>query len=210
MANDDMINALGGLRPLQQPYGTVKKNYYRLTTSAVAVYIGQPMTRDANGQASVASVSTAAQYILGPVLGFAQDKDGKPGLPNSMFDLNQEAYLPAQKNAYVLIADDPDQIFVIQEASTATQLTTAAVGASAHFNYLRSAASGSTVTGASYAELDPNISGSTGGSSGALQIIGLADNFNSDGTWNALGAYAKWKVRIALHNNGGRVGHSIT
>lgn len=203
-----MSSALGGLRPLEQPYGAVRKNYYRLTTSAVAVYLGQPMDMDANGQAVVASVSTAAQYILGPVLGFAEDKGGKPALPSSMLDLNQGAYLPGNKNAYVLIADDPNQIFVIQEASTGTQLTTAAIGASAHFNYLRSA-SGNTVTGSSYAELDPNISGSTGGSSGAFQLVGLADNVNLDGTWNSLGAYAKWKVRIALHRLGGSYKASV-
>lgn len=208
MANDDTINARGGLRPVEQPYGTTRKNYYRLTTSAVAVYLGQPMTLDGNGQVSAASVSTAATKLIGPVIGFADDLNGKPALPSSMLDLSQGAYLPGLKNAYVLIADDPNQIFVIQEASTATQLTTAAIGASAHFNYLRSA-SGSTLTGSSYAELDPNISGSTGGSSGSFQIVGLADHFNSDGTWNALGAYAKWKVRIAIHSIGGVYSYSV-
>ena len=33
MANDDQVAALGGLRPLTQPYGTVKRSYYKLTTS---------------------------------------------------------------------------------------------------------------------------------------------------------------------------------
>ena len=44
MANDDMALARGGLRPLNQPYGTVKRQYYRVVTSATAaIYIGQPM-----------------------------------------------------------------------------------------------------------------------------------------------------------------------
>jgi hypothetical protein len=204
MANDDLITARGGLLPVNYPMGNYRRNYYRLTTSAAAVFIGQPMDLDTNGQAAVASTSTANSLILGPVVGFARDSRGKSALPDDMLVLTPGSggYLIGNRNAYVCIADDPNQEFIIQEASTATQLTTANIGAQAHFSYLR-AASGSTVTGYSAAELNPNVSGATNGSSGALQVIGLADQMNSDGSYNDLGAYAKWRVRISNHRLGG-------
>ena len=57
--------------------------------------------------------------------------------------------------------------------------------------------SGSNVTGSSFAELMSHTVSAT--SEGPLQIIALADNMNSDGTYNTFGAYAKWRVRIRLH-----------
>jgi hypothetical protein len=65
MANDDQASALGGLRPLMQPFGTYKRSYYKLTTSATAaVYVGQPMDLDTNGQATAATVGTGAAILL--------------------------------------------------------------------------------------------------------------------------------------------------
>lgn len=197
MANDDQIAARGGLRPSTQPYGTVKRSYYRLTTGAFAVYIGQPMDLNSNGEVGLAASNTAAStFILGPALGFSSDSRGQNGLPSGMTVLTQEAYLPAYTNAYVCIADDPNQEFIIQEASSGTQLTTANIGQNCGFEYIRGS-SGSTVTGASYAELYAPFL--TAASSASLRVVGLADNMNSDGTYNSVGAYAKWRVRINTH-----------
>lgn len=208
MANDDAILGRGGLLPMEYPYGNYRRNYYRLTTSAVAVYIGQPMDLDTNGQCVPATAGTAGTaYVLGSVVGFAKDSFGKPGLPDSMLRIDAGPYLPAQTNAWVLIADDPDQLFVIQEGTAGTQLTTANIGNTASFNYLRaSASSGSTLTGYSFAEFD-SIS-VTASNSGTFQIVGLQTEINSDGSENALGQYAAWKVRIQLHRLGGRIGGS--
>jgi hypothetical protein len=210
MANDDTSAALGGLRPLTQPYGNVRKNWYRLTTSAVAVFIGQPMDLDGNGQCTPAAVRTnAGAEILGPALAFSKDISGKAGLPDAMALITAAGYLPANTNAYVLIADDPNQTFIIQEVSTTTQLDTTNIGNITGFTYGgASNTSGSTVTGASYAQLDPGYA-NTDASSGTLVILGLADNMNSDGTYNALGQYAKWRVRIANHRLGGQARSGI-
>ena len=62
--------------------------------------------------------------------------------------------------------------------------------------YIRSA-SGSTLTGSSFAELYPPFL--TAASTATLRVVGLADNMNSDGTYNSLGGYAKWRVRINTH-----------
>ena len=204
MANDDTASARGGLLPVDFPFGNFRKNYYRLTTSATAsVFIGMPMDMDANGQAAIASVSTANTKFLGPVVGFAEDANGKPSLPSAMLDISVGAYLPANKNAYVCIADDPNQLFTIQEATGGTAITTANIGSQCHITYER-ATSGNTTTGYAYAELFPTVAGATNGTSGALQIVKLADQTNSDGSWNALGDYAKWIVRISNHRLGGQ------
>src|SRR3990167_902167 len=155
MANDDQVNALGGLRPLTQPYGTFKRSYYRLTTAADAVFIGQPMDLDGNGQAVRCGAGTAASlYILGPVVGFSRDSRGQMGLPDAMSVITAAGFLPGATDAYVCIADDPNQEFIIQEANSGTALTTADIGNNCGFMYIRSA-SGSTLTGSSFAELYP-------------------------------------------------------
>lgn len=200
MANDDTIAARGGLLPVGFPFGNFRRNYYRLTTSVVAVFVGQPMDLDTNGQAIPALAnSLGTSIMIGPVIGFARDMNGKAALPDEMLRVDASPSLPASVNGYVCIADDPNQIFVIQEGTATTQLTTANIGSSVGFSYLRtSQSSGSTLTGYSKAEIDASGVNATAGS-GALQLIGLTDQMNSDGSFNALGQYAKWRVRIQNH-----------
>lgn len=199
MANDDQVSVMGGLRPVAQPYGNIKRSYYKLTTSSLAVYVGQPMDLDTNGQATAATQGTAGtSYMVGPVIGFSRDSRGQMGLPDAMSLITQGAYLPGNTDAYVCIADDPNQVFIIQEADSGTALTTANIGNIGGWGYTTRATSGSNVTGSSWAELIPHMVG-TDSNLGTLQIIGLADNMNSDGSFNSLGDYAKWRVRIRLH-----------
>jgi hypothetical protein len=213
MANDDVANARGGLLPVNFPTGNYKRNYYRLTTSASAVYIGQPMDLDSNGQVVPAlagsdnAAKTSGKCILGPVVSFARDANGKAALPDVLLTLTASAGLPGMTNCYVGICDDPNQEFVIQEASTTTQLNTSNIGNIVGFSYLRST-SGANLTGYSYAEIDP-ATATTAAGSGSLLLQGLTDNFNSDGTYNALGAYAKWRVRIANHRLGGNQANPV-
>ena len=211
MANDDTAAARGGLWPATQPFGTVKRGYYRLTTNTIAVYLGQPMDLDANGQAVAAAArsnntaTAAGNCIIGPVIGFARDAQGKQALPDSQLVLTASAGLGGNINAYVCIADDPNQEFIIQECSTGTQLDTSAVGTVVGFVYdLARTTSGSGLTGVSFAEVDPVTANANAGSGvlnfrAPLKVLGLADNMNSDGSQNTLGAYAKWRVRIANH-----------
>jgi len=194
MANDDWLNARGGMLPAEYPYGAYRKNIYKLTTSAVAVYIGQPVALDANGQATatMTSVNTGATVVplLGSVVGFLDTNFA--ALPNSVLSLTAGPYLPALTDAYVEVADDPDQIFVMQ-VSTAVTMTSANLGDYCSFNYTR-ATSGNTTTGYALAEVDANTLSSVG--SGNLQIINLFPLKNSDGTTNSVGNYAKVRVRM--------------
>lgn len=194
MANDNQIGVRGGLLPVQYPYGNFRRSLYKLTTSAAAeIFIGQPMTLDANGQAAIcATVSNSA--LLGPVLGFVDTN--KAGLPTNLTDFAQNGYLDANIDTFVVIADDPGQLFQIQEDSGGTALTQAGVGARANIIY--DTASGSTTTGRSTAQLDAStIAANTGGH---LQVVGLIDFMNADGTANDFGDYSKLMVRIANHS----------
>lgn len=204
MANDDWIAARGGLIPVEYPYGNFRKNWYRLTTSASAVFIGQPMDLDANGQAvpALTGTSTTINRILGPVVGFADDSLGVSSaggnLPNALLSLTAGPSLPASTNSWVLIADDPDQMFQIQ-ANTDATMTTANFVDLCTFTYRTS--SGNTTTGYSTAEASVLSMAVT--ASGNLQVCGLIPYRNSDSTVNSVGNYAKLRVRIAQHRWGG-------
>lgn len=194
MANDDVIAARGGLLPVGFPFGNFKKNLYRLTTSATAaVFIGQPMDLDANGR--VVPAGTGDNPILGPALGFLDT--AKAGIPSAMTSLSQGGYLPANTDAYVVVCDDPNQEFMLQEDTGGSVLTEGNIGNNGSFIYRTS--SGSTTTGLSTAELDRSTV--TTGTAGALRVVGLHDYVNSDGTNNSWGNYAKVRVKIAYHRS---------
>jgi len=197
MANDDSIRARGGLLPVQFPFGNFKKEYYRLTTGVAAanIFIGMPVDLDANGRAVPIELTTSGNYLLGSVVGFADTN--LEALPSAMETTQAGAYLPGNTDAFVLVADDPNQEFVIQEDTGGTALALADVGLNANMVYRSS--SGDTITGYATAELDASSAGT--GTGGVLIIKQLARNMNSDGTQNAVGDYAKWVVRIARHRH---------
>lgn len=194
MANDDQIRARGGLLPVDYPFGNFKRTYYKLTTSAAAsVFIGQPMAADNTGRVAPLALANSSAVCIGSVVGFA-DTD-LAALPTAMEATNVGAYLPANTDAYVLIADDPNQDFVVQEDTSGTALTLSNIFNNACMTYRTS--SGDTTTGYSTAELKNNSAGT--GTGGFLMIKQLHRQMNSDGTQNAVGAYAKWIVRIVNH-----------
>lgn len=197
MANDDWIAARGGMLPAEFPYGAVRKNYYKLTTSTAAVFMGQPMTLDANGQATatMTSFNTGGTIVnlLGPVIGFADVNLN--ALPSSMLNLTVGPSMPASTDGFVQIADDPDQIFIMQVNTNGTAITSANLVDYCTFNYRST--SGSTLTGFSTAEVDNTTLSNVG--SGNLQVMGLYPLKNSDGSTNSVGNFAKVRVRITAH-----------
>ena len=191
MANDDAISARGGLVPVGYPFENIKKNVYRLTTSATAaVFFGQPMDLDANGRVVPAGMAANSNTILGSVIGFLDT--AKAGLPSSMTSLSQGSYLPANTDANIIISDDPDQEYMIQEDTGGSALTESNIGNTALITYRTS--SGSTTTGWCTAELDRSTAGTATGNN--LVIVGLQDFVNSDGTNNGYGNYAKLRVKL--------------
>lgn len=197
MANDDIINARGGLLPVQQPFGAFRKRVYQLGTNdtATVLYLGMPMDLDANGKA-IPAVVGGGTNILGPLLGWFDSK--KAGLPSAVTTLQQGASLPANTDAMVVIADDPEQLFMFQEDTGGTALTQSAVGNT--FDFVYRSSSGNTTTGYSTAELDRSTIAAT--TAGQFTLVGLADHMNSDGTDNAFGNFAKVYVKINRHRFG--------
>ena len=197
MANDDTIAARGGMLPVQFPVGNYRRTLYKLTTSATAaVFIGQPMDLNATGGVVPASVGDQT-YILGPVVGFVDTN--KAGIADGQDSLTQGGYLPANKDAFCVIADDPDQLFQIQEDTGGSALAQTNVGNTAAI--VPRTSSGNTTTGYSTFELDR--SDAAADNSGSLLVIGLVDVMNSDGTSNAFGDKADLLVKIKHHRHNG-------
>ena len=204
MANDDMIRARGGLLPVNFPFGQFKKSYYRLTSGTAAAdnfFIGQPVDLDSTGQATtVVAIAATGTVLLGPIVGFLDANH--EALPSAMETTAAGSYLPGGGAAFVLVADDPNQVFVLQEDTGGTALTASNVGNSCNMTYRSS--SGDTTTGYATIELDRSSAGT--GTGGNLLIKGLALNMNSDGTRNAVGNYGKWEVIIVNH----RLSNAVT
>lgn len=202
MANDDTIRARGGLLPVDYPFGAFKKTYYRLLTSAAAgVYLGQPMAAQATGDVAPLALANSGAACIGSVVGFL-DID-LAALPPLMETTAAGSYLPANTDAYVAIADDPNQDFVIQEDTGGSALTRANIFSNAAMIYR--ASSGDTTTGYSTGELDRSSVGT--GTGGFLMLKEVHRYVNSDGSVNAPGDYCKWIVRITKHQFGNLVGN---
>jgi len=109
MANADSprglvpVNALGG-----QYYGSVG-TYFIPATDSTAMSVGDPVkyagSADADGVPTVA-VATAGDACCGVIVGFKADKD-----------YDSQTHRTASTARYALVADDPNQLFVVQEDS---------------------------------------------------------------------------------------------
>ena len=123
----------------------------------------------------------------------------------NLTDLNQAGHLDGNTDAYCLIADDPNQVFMIQEDTGGSALTESSIGNT--LNMVPRSSSGNTTTGVSTFEADRStVAGDTGGQ---LSIIGLVDFMNEDGSANDFGNYGKLLVRINHHRLANQPGVAI-
>lgn len=192
MANS---NTPFGLKPIQNNGGEMKTRLYYIPSSyATALFIGDPViitgtSNTANiiggksfpaGSLPEINKATAgdANKIVGSIIGF---------LPN--FDNTSRNYNPASTEAIAIVADDPAQVFEIQEETAGTALAATSVGLNANVVF---AESGSTVTGISGVELDTSTPATD--ATFQLKILGLADRAD-----NVIGQHAKWFVKINNH-----------
>lgn len=200
MANDSHPN---GLFPINSPYGNIRLTLYPANT-ALALYRYQPVALNNSGQVATVAVG-ANNPLLGSIVGFMDTTQA--GLPSGMTSLSQAAYLPANTDAYVAVADDPNQMFLIEEDTGGSALTSTNVGNVGDFTYI-DAGTGNATTGLSYAVLDRStVSTGTGG---ALQLLYPLNIINQDGTTNSPGNYCAWVTRIANHQlNGTKLSVSV-
>ena len=185
-----MANVTGkkGLRPINQPYGNIRCNYYQAATGA-AYYMYQPVDADANGRVVVATASDQTM-ILGSIIGMLDDAFSPISNSYSGYIPANPAFTTSGGYVNLLIADDPAQQFVIEEDTGGSALDAQAINAGACFTYTNS--TGSTITGIANVVLDRSTVAT--GTGMQLRIIKKLDKPD-----NAYGDYCKWIVSINRH-----------
>ncbi len=187
MAN---ANVARGLVPYRrttgEPYNGAANIYYVPAAVASNIFIGDPVTwltnaADANGIPSV-TLATAgtSNNILGSMVGIVSG--GEPIVPVTR-DLT--IYHPASTAAYILVSDDPDLLYSVQENGSMVQ------GAPGRNANLVSGA-GSTITGISGWMLNSSTLAIT--NTLQMKIIRMLEQAD-----NAVGTNAKWLCRINLN-----------
>lgn len=180
MAN---ANTAFGARPVRYasgaPYNGACKTYYAPTGEANAMYIGDPViiagSGDTDGVPTIAlATAGTTNRITGFIVGFR---------PSSTIVAN--GHRLASTAEYVMVADDPDLLFEIQEDAVGGAL--AAVDISLNADLI--AAAGSTATNLSGWMLDTSTKATTAGLQ--VRIIGFVQRPD-----NVIGANAKVLVRI--------------
>lgn len=182
-----------GLWPVKDTSGRVwtgAANLYFVASSlATGVFIGDPLiptgTSDANGVPGVTlATAGSSNFTIGPMVGISNG--GDPIVPITR---DMPIYRPASVGQYILVADDPNLMFKVQEDSVGGA---ASVNASMN-NANLVAGAGSTVTGYSGWQMQSSSVATTNTLQlRVLQLLREADN--------APGVAAKWLVKINLHS----------
>lgn len=196
MAND---NNPRGLIPLDWPY--TKVHAYRITTGG-DVFLGQGVDAVAAGYVSAVTI-TGIQTLIGVVVGFTGPNESGLATNAPFLDVSDltpvVGGLPAG-DRFAIVADDPDQLYVVQEDTGGTALTLAETWSSIDGIFRGTDADntdGNTNTG--WANLEIDASSVVQTTAATFQIVKLYETVNSDGTRNAVGDYAKWVIKILHH-----------
>ena len=189
MANS---NSPIGLRPYSMksgaPYNGATRTYYVPASNPTALFIGDPVTMvtnssDGNG---IQTVQIATAGASGQILGAMQGITNNAGQRVITLEQGQTPYLPAGRAAYIHVCDDPDLLYLVQEDSAgATFMVSGASGR----NALMLAGAGNTGTSLSGWTMQTSSLAVT--AAHQLRIIQLLQQAD-----NAVGAYAKWLVKI--------------
>ena len=178
-------NAPLGLTPRRMRTGETENGslneYYVDPTYATALFMGDPViingTGSAEGVPSVILASAGAtNRITGVVVGFRPSPT-----------IVALGYLPATTAGYVLVADNPDAEFEVQEDSVGGALAVTAIGLNANLI----AAAGNTFLKRSQWMLQSNSTGT--GATLQVRIVGFEQRAD-----NEIGQYGKWLVRLNL------------
>jgi hypothetical protein len=192
MAN---VNAPSGLSPVMykngSPWNGQARTYFIAQADANAYAIGDPVALAATGDSKgIPGCTLATAGSANPVLGAIVSMGGSiyGGAMADPTNLNTTV-IPATKlrGYYVMVADDPNIVFEIQESTTsATPLTSAATTKNAN---LLSGTNNGYMSGWQF-----NNSTTGTGATLQLHLFGLVQRPD-----NAFGAYAKWLCTINTH-----------
>lgn len=160
--------------------------YYRGSGDSAAVFIGDPVNLGGTGDTAGTSPSVvrATAGSGGLTIGVVV------AIENNTSDNLSRTYLPASTAGYVLVADDPEQEYEVQEDSTSTNLAITAIGSNVDFVI----GSGNTTTGISAAEIQTSSVNTT--NTLQCRVLGLIDRAD-----NEIGNNAKWRVRLNTHQS---------
>jgi len=192
MANANRPSGLSPVQYLNSAPWTGGGRVYCIpdTDDTYAYAIGDPVVlaggADSNG---VPTITLATAGATNSVLGAIVSGGGGLAYGAALGGVQDNPIvIPATKsrNYYVLVADDPNIIFEIQEIGTGTYLTAAEVGNNAD---LVSGTNNGYISGWML-----NNSGEGTGATLQVKLLGLAQRRD-----NAFGQYAKWLVKINLH-----------
>lgn len=177
------------------PFVGPLRKYYVPAGDSTALFIGDPViiagTGDAKGVPAVTRATAgSAGRITGVVCGIANDES----LPASN-DMMEQGYRPASTAGYVLVCDDPNVLYEIEEDSVGGALAVTSIGLNADLV----AGAGSTDTRNSGFMLDSSTAATT--ATLQLRIIQLEQRPDVE-----VGASAKWLVAINLPTETGTAG----
>ena len=201
MAN---VNAPFGLRPIRYasgaPYNGAVNEYFA-TGATGAIFIGDPVV--AAGSANTAAVQGREAGTL-PTVTVAVAGDGNDilGVCVGVVPVTRDStiYRENSTDRIILVADDPNLVFIGQTDAASTAW--AATDSGAFANLLTG--TGSTGSGLSGMTLDTTDGPDVADVSNQLRIIRVHGRIG-----NEIGAYAIWEVMINNHdlanvNDGGR------
>lgn len=179
----------GGFKPVRHlngmPWNGKARMYY--TSDANALFMGDAVkstgTADATGKYADVTQATAGAAVRGVVVGFSD----QPYISADTTNLNRK-YKLATDDLYVLVVDDPDVIFEVEEDNASNDLAITEVGLSTNIVV----GSGSTASGKSAMKLDSSDTATdTAGNCKLLNVSNKEDN--------ALGTYCKWDILFLEH-----------
>ncbi len=189
MANTDTPFGLKPVRTLSgSPYSGGCRIYSTATGDATAIYVGDPVIRSGTSQTIDGVVySDVDQAATGDVI---------TGVVVAVIPTDRDSlvYRAASTQRLLMVCDDPNMLFEIQEVSGGTALTANDVGLNANFVV----AAGSTVTGRSGVELNNATEATT--NTLDLQIVEFVNRPD-----NEIGEHAKYLVRINRHQHANQV-----
>lgn len=203
MANTSRIS---GFRPVKSAMGGSHQGqgnvYAVLASDATALFVGDPVKLDGAGHTNgVASVTKATQgaAVLGVVVGILPTKmDPVSGaITAGSIALDTPVYRPASTFQYVLVNDDPAQVYEV-EAVTGSNASYSFAVADIGLNADLSTVAGSTTSGTSAAALDMATKATT--ATLQFKVLGAVQRVDNEPT----GASTKVLVKInnATFGNG--------
>lgn len=188
MPNVSRVNGLNAVKNLTGASNTGQVNTYFIPSgNASNVFVGDPVKADSTGDTAAAGglalgiqsvvPAAAGDAIIGVVVGFAVNP----------LNLNTPQFRAASTGRYVLVCDDPGQLYEIQTSNGT--LGVADVGLNANI----AVAAGSLATGASGVTLDVATAATT--ATLPLKIVGFTQRPDNDVTSPAS------KVIVKINNS---------